>query len=99
MAKFAAVATIKIVPGKRDEYLKHLKAHGERCLATEPGTLKFDILVPQAQELTDTLMLYEVYESPEAAQLHVNGPSFKQAQQDVAAIHVSMSVLRCDLVE
>ena len=39
MAKFAIVATVKTVPGKRDEYLKHLKAHAQRCLATEPGTL------------------------------------------------------------
>lgn len=47
MAKFAIVGTIKTAPGKRDEYLKHLKAHAQRCLATEPGTLKFEILVPQ----------------------------------------------------
>jgi quinol monooxygenase YgiN len=58
MSKFAIVATIKTVPGKRDEYVKHLKAHGQRCLATEPGTLKFEILVPQ--EEADTVMLYEV---------------------------------------
>ena len=63
MAKFAIVATVKTVPGKRDEYLKHLKAHAQRCLATEPGTLKFEILVPQKE--ADTIMLYEVYASPE----------------------------------
>ena len=40
MAKFAIVGTIKTAPGKRDEYLKHLTAHAQRCLATEPGTLK-----------------------------------------------------------
>jgi hypothetical protein len=39
MGKFAIVATIKIVRGEREEYLKHLKAHAQRCLATEPGTL------------------------------------------------------------
>ena len=39
MEKFAMMATIKTVPGKREEYLKHLKAHAQRCLATEPGTL------------------------------------------------------------
>jgi len=60
MAKHAIVATFKTAPGKRDEYLKHLKAHGRRCLATEPGTLKFEILVPKKE--ADTLLLYEVYE-------------------------------------
>ena len=78
MSKFAIVATIKTVPGKRDEYVKHLKAHGQRCLATEPGTLKFEILVPQ--EETDTVMLYEVYTGPEAFQAHWNGPSKKTAR-------------------
>jgi autoinducer 2-degrading protein len=68
VAKFAIVATIKTVPGKRDEYLKHLKAHGQRCLETEPGTLKFEILVPH--EEADTIMLYEVYTSPEAFTAH-----------------------------
>jgi quinol monooxygenase YgiN len=57
MSKLAIVATIKTVPGKRDEYLTFLKAHGKRCLATEPGTLQFEILVPQ--EEADTVMLYE----------------------------------------
>src|SRR5436190_1711995 len=52
MAKFAIVATIKTAPGKRNEYLTHLKAHAQRCLATEPGTLKFEILVPQKEDDT-----------------------------------------------
>ena len=36
MGKLAVVATIKTVPGKRDEYLKHLRAHSQRYLATAP---------------------------------------------------------------
>ena len=99
MAKFVIVATIKTVPGKRDEYLNHLKAHGERCLATEPGTLTFDILVPQAQEQADTLMLYEVYESLEAFELHRNGPSFQQMKQDAGALQASITGVRCNLSE
>jgi quinol monooxygenase YgiN len=67
MGKLALVATIKTVPGKREEYLKYLKAHAQRCLATEPGTLKFEILLP---EEADTVMLYEVYASPEAFEAH-----------------------------
>jgi quinol monooxygenase YgiN len=97
MAKLAIVATIKTVPGKRDEYLKHLMAHGQRCLATEPGTLKFEILVPK--EEADTLMLYEVYASPEAFQAHWNGPSIQQAKQDTAGMQVSLTGVRCDLAE
>jgi quinol monooxygenase YgiN len=97
MAKLAIVATIKTVPGKRDECLKHLRAHGQRCLTSEPGTLKFEILVPK--EETDTLRLYEVYASPEAFQAHWTGPSIQQAKQDTADLQVSLSGVRCDLVE
>lgn len=97
MAKLAIVATIKTVPGKRDEYLKNAKAHGERCLANEPGTLRFDILVPQ--ELADTVMLYEVYESPEAFELHWNGESIQQARRDNGALLASMTFVRCNLAE
>lgn len=97
MAKFAIVATIKTVPGKRDEYLKHLKAHGQRCLATEPGTLKFDILVPQQE--ADTLMLHEVYASPEAFEAHWKGPSTQQLRRDAEGLQASLTGVRCDIAE
>jgi quinol monooxygenase YgiN len=97
MTKFAIVATIKTVPGKRSEYLTHLKAHARRCLATEPGTLKFEILVPQKED--DTIMLYEVYASSEAFEAHWTGPSMQQAKQDTTALGVSLSGVRCDFVE
>jgi quinol monooxygenase YgiN len=71
MSKLALVATIKTFPGKRDEYPKYLKAHSKRYLTTEPGTLKFEIMVPHDQ--ADTVLLYEVYASPEAFETHWNG--------------------------
>jgi quinol monooxygenase YgiN len=97
MAEFALIATIKTVPGKRDEYLKHLKAHAQRCLATEPGTLNFEILVPQQE--SDTLMLYEVYASPEAFQAHWTGPSIQQIRRDAEGLQVSLNGVRCDVAE
>src|SRR5437660_12904122 len=94
MGKLAIIATIKTVPGKRDEYLKHLKAHRDRCLANEPGTLTFDILVPQKE--ADTVMLYEVYASPEAFEAHWNGLSMQQAKHDTEALAIGMNGVRCD---
>ena len=47
MSKLAIVATMKIAPGQRDEYHKHLAAHRARCLANEPGTRQFEILLPR----------------------------------------------------
>ena len=97
MGKLALVATINTVPGKREEYLKHLKAHAQRCLATEPGTLKFEILVPQ--EEADTVMLYEVYASPEAFEAHWNGASKQQANRDWEGLKVGASGVGCEIVD
>jgi quinol monooxygenase YgiN len=97
MSKFAIVATIRTVPGKRDDYLAFLRAHGKRCLATEPGTLQFEILVPQ--EEADTILLYELYASPEAFQTHWNGTSIQQMKQEAAGLQVSLTGVRCNLVE
>ena len=95
--KYAIVATIKTAPGKRDEYLGHLRAHGQRCRATEPGTLQFEILVPHDQP--DTLMLYELYASKEAFDAHWNGPSIQQIRKEAAGLSLSMTGVRCDLAE
>jgi quinol monooxygenase YgiN len=97
MAKFALIATIKTVPGKRDEYLKYMKAHSESYLATEPGTLKFEIMVPHDQ--ADAVMLYEVYASPEAFETHWNGPAKRAAGRDLDPLRVSASAVRCDVYE
>lgn len=97
MAKLAIVATIKTLPGQRDAYLRHLKAHGARCLANEPGTLRFDILVPQKE--ADTLLLYEVYENREAFQAHWNGPSMQLMKQDAGPLQESLTGIFCDLAE
>jgi quinol monooxygenase YgiN len=97
MGKFAMVATIETVPGKREEYPERLKAHAQRCLATESGTLKFEVLAPQ--EKADTVMLYEVYASPEAFEAHWNGPPRHQANRDFEGLKASASGVRCDIVE
>ena len=97
MGKLAIVATIKTSPGKRDEFLKHLSAHAERCRANEPGTLQFDILVPQKEE--DTVMLYELYASSEAFKVHLDGESMKQMKRDADGLSINISGAHCDLAE
>jgi quinol monooxygenase YgiN len=97
MSKLAIVATIKTAPGKRDEYLTHLRAHAERCRAHEPGTVQFEILVPHNE--ADTVMLYEVYTDADAFQVHWNGESIKQVRKDTEGLQASLSGVRCHLVE
>lgn len=97
MAKLAIVATIKTVEGKRDEYLKHLAAHAKRCLESEPGTLRFEIMLPHKD--ANAVMLYELYESQEAFDAHWNGASMQQIRKDAAGMQASLTGTRCALVE
>jgi quinol monooxygenase YgiN len=55
--------------------------------------------VPQAQDQSDTIMLYEVYTSLEAFEVHRNGPFFQQHKEEAGALIASLSGVRCDLAE
>jgi quinol monooxygenase YgiN len=68
-------------------------AEGDR----HQGTLKFEIVVPHDQ--ADRVMLYEVYASPEAFETHWHGPAKQEANRDLEPLRVSVSFVRCDLVE
>jgi len=50
-------------------------------------------------EQPDTLMLYEVYASKEAFDAHWTGSSIQQVRKDTAGLLVSMTGVRCELIE
>jgi (4S)-4-hydroxy-5-phosphonooxypentane-2,3-dione isomerase len=60
-------------------------------------TLQFEVLMPHEQP--DTLMLYEVYASKEAFDAHWTGSSIRQVRKDTAGLLVSMTGVRCELIE
>jgi len=73
MTKVAVIATIAVVPERREEAVQILLRHRERCLRGEPGTLVFELMVPRDE--ADKVMLYEVYASQVAFDTHWNGES------------------------
>ena len=54
-------------------------------------------MVPHDQ--ADTVILYEVYASPEAFETHWNGPAKQAANRDLEPLRISVSFVRCDLME
>ena len=48
MSKFANVVTIEVASGRRDQVVTLLLAHKAR-LKDEPGTLQFEVLLPEIQ--------------------------------------------------
>lgn len=97
MSKLAIIGTLELQPGSRDEVLKSLLAHRERCLRDEPGTLQLDVLIPQ--DSNNKILLYEVYTNADAFAAHFSGPSLKQAQQEVGSKLLSLSGVQCGLAE
>ena len=75
----------------------HVEARHRRHHRHEPGTSAFEIMVPHDQP--DTLMLYELYASKEASDIHWNGPSMQPARKATAGLLVSLKGVRCDAVE
>jgi autoinducer 2-degrading protein len=97
MPKLAIVATIEIVPGRRDEYLPLLMAHRARCLKEEPGTLQFEVLVPRDDD--KNVLLYEVYQDDAAFDTHFHGPSITRLREETAGMTVGLQGTRCGLAE
>ena len=69
----------------------------KRCRDAELGTLQLEILVPHDQP--DTLMLYEGYASKEAFDAHWSGASIATGRKDTAGTLLSLTGIRCDMVE
>jgi quinol monooxygenase YgiN len=55
------------------------------------------MMVPHDE--ADTVMLYEVYASPEAFETRWRGPAKQEANRDLEPLRVSATAVRCDHVE
>jgi len=101
MSKLAIFATIEVQPGTRDAALKFLLEHRARCLRDEPGTIQFDVLIPDEQPMLpgapvpaanpNAIMLFEVYEDHAAFAAHWNSPSLAQARQEAGVSFVRIA--------
>jgi (4S)-4-hydroxy-5-phosphonooxypentane-2,3-dione isomerase len=97
MSKLALIATFEVAEGRRDELASALKAHGARCLNSEPGTLHFEVLVPRDDEAK--LLVYEVYRDDAAFEAHRNGASITQFREEASGTYGKFQVTRCTPVE
>lgn len=97
MGKLALVVSIEVKPGQMEVVLKALTAHAARSLSSEPGTLRFDVLVPVDEE--DKIMLYEAYADEAAFEVHSNGASMAIVRKEMEGKVESTSAVRCTVQE
>jgi (4S)-4-hydroxy-5-phosphonooxypentane-2,3-dione isomerase len=95
MSKLAIVGKLEIAPGHLDRVLPLLMAHRARCLANEPGTLQFEVLLPHDDQTK--VLIYEVYADDTAFQVHWNGPSTARLREEAVGMIVGVTGTRCAL--
>jgi (4S)-4-hydroxy-5-phosphonooxypentane-2,3-dione isomerase len=94
MSKFAVIATYEIAPDRIEVFLPILRAHRDRCLRDEPGTLHFEILRPEKN-----LMLYEVYENEAAFEAHRNGSMVVRFRDEAAKVERKLTFITCTILD
>lgn len=93
--KHAVIGTVEVKPGARDEVLRAVLAHRERSLRDEPGTLQFEVLVPN--EDADKLYLYEQYTDTAAFVAHMKGSSMAAVTREIGHLVVSLTGIQSKL--
>jgi quinol monooxygenase YgiN len=97
MPKLAIIGRIEVASGCVEKVLPLLVAHGDRCLRDEPGTLHFEVLRPR--EEATAILIYEIYESDSAFDVHRNGASIARLRAEAGDMIVKISGTPCTLVE
>lgn len=80
MSKLALLVDITLHPGRKAEFLKRVREHGDRCLDREPGCLSFTVLEPD--DGGDTVHLCEVYADQAAIDHHLGTDYMAQYMAD-----------------
>ena len=80
MSRFAIFVTIKLHPGKADEFKPHILANARAAVRDEPECHLFHVL--QSEDDPDTIFFYEVYTSAESLDVHREQPHFKKFFED-----------------
>jgi autoinducer 2-degrading protein len=82
MSPISIIATLEVDVPTLDDVKARLAEHRSRCLATEPGTLMFELMAPRDDP--SKMYIYEVYADQAAFEAHWHGPSIKRLWEEVA---------------
>lgn len=72
---FAVCVTYEIKAGQMDAFLPRMLMNARQTLELEEGCRQFDVLSDPARP--KEVMLYEVYDTPEAFARHMASPQFR----------------------
>jgi quinol monooxygenase YgiN len=97
VSKLALIVTIDVIPGQMEAVLEATKAHAARTLISEPGTLRFDVLVPADDDTK--IVIHEAYEDEAAFEVHGKGESLAIVRKAIEGKVGNTSAVRCTWTE
>ena len=96
MSQFAILVTIKLAPGKAEEFKPIILANAESAVRDEPNCHQFQVL--QSRDDPDTFYFYEVYSNPEDLDSHRQQPHYKRFAEAASALIVKRSIAPANLI-
>ena len=97
MGKRVVIATVKVEPGKLDEYLPLVRTLRDRSVAEQPGTLQWDILIPHDQQ--NVLKAFNIFADEEAISAFENGAPMTWINEAATGIVREITVEHFDLLD
>ena len=92
MSRFAIIVTIRLQPGKAEEFKPHILANAEAAVRDEPDCHLFHVM--QAEDDPDTFIFYEVYTDAASLEVHRQQPHFKKFYEDANHMVADRAVQR-----
>lgn len=92
MTRFAIVVTIKLHPGKAEEFRPYILANATAAVRDEVDCHLFHVL--ESLDDPDTFIFYEVYTAPESLEVHREQPHFKKFFEDANHLVAERSIQR-----
>jgi (4S)-4-hydroxy-5-phosphonooxypentane-2,3-dione isomerase len=80
VSRFAIFVTIKLHPGKAEEFKPHILANAQAAVRDEPDCHLFHVL--HSHDDPDTFFFYEVYTNAKSLDVHREQPHFKKFFED-----------------
>lgn len=79
MAKVAVVVEFDVKPDHRPAFEKIIREHARITKETEPGCVRFDVLIPKKED--GRIMLFELYADDKAFQDHSSAPRLAEVRE------------------
>ena len=78
---FVVIAQLDIKPEHRDAFVAEMRAHAQRCLDGESGTVRFEIIQDEAD--SNRIYVSEGYRDRAAYEAHMDGESIAQFREAI----------------